>query len=107
MPGFVRTAGTMVICAHGGQVKPTAPNPRVKVMSQPALTQAPPYVIAGCANPPPPANVGPGVTAMNVMGALRVKLMGQPVLCPDNQAICTPTGTPVTVIPVQMRVKGM
>lgn len=107
MAGFVVTAGTMVLCAHGGQAKATVPNPRVKVMGQPVTTQLPPYVVAGCVNPPPPANVGPCVTASWVMGAFRVKVMGQPVLLTDSQAICMPTGTPLTIIPTQTRVRGM
>lgn len=107
MAGFIVTAGTMVLCAHGGQAKPTVPNPRVKVMGQPVTTQLPPYVVAGCVNPPPPANVGPCVTASWVMAAFRVKVMGQPVLLTDSQAICVPTGTPLTIIPTQTRVRGM
>ncbi len=107
MPGYVLHQGAQVICAHGGQAQPTVPNPRVKVMGQPVVTQPPPYAIAGCSNPPPPANVGPCVTAQWVSGATRVKVMGQPVLLQDSQAICTPTGTPLNVVMTQTRVKGM
>jgi uncharacterized Zn-binding protein involved in type VI secretion len=107
MPGFLLNVGSTVICAHGGQAKPTVPNPRVRVMGMPVVTQPPPYVIAGCANPPPPVNVGPCVTGMWVLAALRVKVMGMPVLLQDSQAICVPTGTPLTVVLAQMRVKGM
>jgi hypothetical protein len=42
-----------------------------------------------------------------VTGALRVTAMGMPVLLQDSQAICTPTGTPLSAIPTQMRVRGM
>jgi hypothetical protein len=66
-----------------------------------------PLLVAGCANPPPPANVGPCVTATNVTGALRLKVMGMPVLLQDSQAICVPTGTGLLVSVVQLRVKGM
>ena len=107
MPGFVVTVGTTVMCAHGGQAKATVPNPRVKVMGQPVVTQPPPYVVSACANPPPPINLGPCVTASWLTGSLRVKAMGQPLLLQDSQAICTPTGTPLTIIPTQTRVKGM
>jgi hypothetical protein len=92
---------------HGGMAQPTAPNPRVKVMGQPVVTQATPYVIAGCSFPPPPVANGPCVTANWVMGALRVKAMGMPVLLQDSQAVCVPTGTGLIVSVVQMRVKGM
>ena len=107
MAGFLLTTGTTVLCAHAGQAKATAPNPRVKVMGQPVVTQPVPHVVSGCANPPPPANVGPCITATWLTGSLRIKAMGQPLLLQDSQAICAPTGTPVTIIPTQMRVKGM
>ena len=107
MSGFLVTAGTVVLCSHGGQAKSTMPNPRVKVMGQPVTTQPLPYVVSGCVNPPPPANVGPCIMATWLMGALRVRVMGQPVLLQNSKAICTPTGTPLRIIPTQMRVKGM
>jgi len=106
MPGFLLNANSTVICAHGGQAKPTVPNPRVKVMGAPVTTLGPPYTIAGCANPPPPANVGPCVIGNWLMGALRVKIMGMPVLLQSSQALCVPTGTPLTIILANMRVKG-
>jgi hypothetical protein len=92
---------------HGGMAQPTVPNPRVKVMGQPVVTQAAPYMIAGCTFPPPPVANGPCVTANWVMGAVRVKAMGMPVLLQDSQAVCVPTGTGLIVPVVQMRVKGM
>ena len=107
MPGFLLNVGSTVICAHGGQAKPTAPNPRVRVMGMPVTVQPIPYVVAGCANPPPPANVGPCVVANWMIGSVRIRVMGMPVLLQDSQAICLPTGTPLTVILAQMRVKGM
>lgn len=107
MPGFLLHVGALVQCMHGGMAQPTAPNPRVKVMGQPVVTQATPYVIAGCSFPPPPVANGPCVTANWVMGALRVKAMGMPVLLQDSQAVCVPTGTGLIVSVVQMRVKGM
>ena len=107
MPGFLLHVGAMVQCAHGGQAQPTAPYPRVKVMGQPIVLQAAPYVIAGCVFPPPPAANGPCLTAQWVMGALRVKASGVPVLLQDSQALCVPTGTPLTIGMTQTRVKGM
>lgn len=107
MPGFLLNASSTVICAHGGQAKPTVPNPRVKVMGVPVTTLGPPYVVAGCANPPPPANVGPCVVGNWIVGALRVKVMGLPVLLQSAQGICVPTGTPLTVVVANARVKGM
>jgi hypothetical protein len=107
MPGFLLHVGAVVQCAHGGQAQPTVPNPRVKVSGQPIVTQAGPYVVAGCALPPPPAANGPCLTAQWVMGATRVKANGMPVLLQDSQAICTPTGTPLLISVTQVRVKGM
>ena len=107
MPGFLLHVGAIVQCAHGGQAQPTVPNPRVKVMGQPIVTQPAPYVIAGCALPPPPVANGPCLTAQWVMGALRVKANGLPVLLQDSQAICVPTGTPLIIVTTQVRVKGM
>jgi len=107
MPGFLSTAGTTILCAHGGQATSPAPNLRVKVMGQPVLLQPVSLLVSGCTNPPPPVNTGPCISATNLTGALRLKVMGLPVLLQDSQGLCTPTGTPVTVIPTQTRVKGM
>lgn len=107
MPGFLLNVSSTVICAHGGQAKPTVPNPRVRVMGQPVATQGPPYAIAGCANPPPPANVGPCLLGNWIVASLRVKVMGLPVLLQDSVAICAPTGTPLIVTVTQPRVRGM
>ncbi len=107
MPGYLLHVGAVVQCMHGGMAQPTVPNPRVKVMGQPIVTQPAPYTVAGCAFPPPPAGNGPCVTAQWVMGAVRVKAMGMPVLLQDSQAVCVPTGTGLIVATLQMRVKGM
>ena len=107
MPGYLLHVGALVQCAHGGVAQPTVPSPRVKVMGQPITMQPAPYVIAGCAFPPPPVANGPCVSAQWVLGAVRVKSNGMPVLLQDSQAICTPTGTPLIVGLTQLRVKGM
>jgi hypothetical protein len=105
MPGFLLHLGATVLCSHGGQAVPTAPNPRVRVSGQPVTTQGAPYTVAGCAFVPPGGN-GPCVTAQWVVAALRVRAGGQPVLLQDSQAICAPTGTPLTIAVTQVRVKG-
>ncbi|MFM6438875.1 MAG: hypothetical protein ACKPGW_28525 [Microcystis panniformis] len=107
MPGFLLNTGSIVLCAHLGQAKPTVPMPRVKVMGMPISVQPFPYAIAGCVNPPPPVNVGPCIIGNWIVAALRVKALGMPVLLQDSQAICVPTGTPLIVVFAQMRVKGM
>lgn len=105
MPGFFLHVGATVICAHGGQAQPTAPNPRVLVGGQPTVTMAAPYVVAGCAFAPPSGN-GPCVTAQWVTAATRVMSNGQPLLLQDSQSVCAPTGTPLTIVVTQVRVKG-
>lgn len=107
MPGFLLHAGAVVQCMHGGMAQPTASNPRVKLSGQPVVMQAAPYTIAGCTFPPPPAGNGPCVTAQWVMGAMRVKANGVPVLLQDSQAIAAPTGTGLIISTTQPRVKGM
>ncbi len=107
MPGFLLHVGATVLCAHAGQAQPTVPNPRVLVNGQPTVTIACPYVIAGCALPPPPAANGPCVTAQFVTAATRITSNGQPLLLIDSQALCVPTGTPLLPIVTQVRVTGM
>lgn len=105
MPGFLLHVGATVLCMHGGQAMPTAPNPRVLVGGQPIVTQTAPYTVAGCAFVPPSGN-GPCVTAQWVVGAMRVLAGGAPVLLQTSQAICTPTGTPLNIVMTQVRVRG-
>ncbi len=107
MPGFLLHLGATVTCAHGGQAQPTAVQPRVLVSGQPIVTIAAPYVVAGCALPPPPTANGPCVTAQFITSAVRVTSLGLPVLLMDSQAICVPTGTPLMVVVTQPRVSGM
>jgi hypothetical protein len=107
MPGFLLHVGATVLCAHGGQAQPTVPNPRVTVSGQPTVTLAAPYVVAGCALPPPPAANGPCVTAQCVTGTTRVLSNGQPLLVQSSQAICAPTGTPLIILLTQPRVTAM
>ena len=107
MPGFLVHLGAQVQCLHAGMAQPTAPNPRVLVSGQPIVTMPTPYVVAGCALPPPPGANGPCITAQWVSGATRVLSNGQPVLLMDSQAICAPTGTPLLILVTQTRVLGM
>lgn len=106
MPGFLLHLGATVLCSHAGQATPTVVNPRVTVSGQPIVTIASPYIVAGCALPPPPAANGPCVTAQFVTAATRITSNGQPVLLFDSQAVCVPTGTPLLVVAAQTRVTG-
>lgn len=107
MPGFLLHLGATVLCSHAGQATPTTPNPRVTVSGQPVVTITSPYVVAGCALPPPPAANGPCVTAQFVTASTRVTVAGQPLLLLDSQAICAPTGTPLMIVLTQTRVTAM
>lgn len=107
MPGFLLHVGATVMCSHGGSAQPTAPNPRVLVSGQPVVNVTAPYVVAGCAFPPPPAGNGPCLTAQFITSATRVHAGAVPVLLMDSQAICVPTGTPLIVAATQPRVSGM
>jgi hypothetical protein len=95
------------MCSHGGQAQPTVPNPRVTVMGQPTVAVTAPYMVAGCAFPPPPNGNGPCVSAQFVTSALRITSNGQPLLLLDSQAICVPTGMPLVIAVTQVRVTGM
>lgn len=106
MPGFLVHFGATALCSHGGQAQPTVPQPRVLVSGQPVVTLGPPWVVAGCALPPPPVANGPCATAQFITGATRVASVGMPVLLMDSQASCTPTGTPLIIAVTQTRVIG-
>jgi hypothetical protein len=107
MPGFLLHQGATILCAHAGQAQPTVVNPRVMVSAMPTVFLSSPYVVAGCALPPPPAANGPCITATFIVGSVRVTSMGQPLLLLDSQSICAPTGTPLLpAVATQIRVIG-
>jgi hypothetical protein len=107
MPGYLLHVGAVVQCAHQGVAQPTLRNPRVKVMGQNVVTRVCVYSISGCTLPPPPAGNGPCILANWITAALRVRANGLPLLLMDSQATCNPSGTPLTVVSTQLRVKGM
>jgi hypothetical protein len=84
-----------------------APNPRVTVNGQPTVFMVTPYMIAGCALPPPPAANGPCVTAQWTTGTTRVLSNGLPLLVQSSMATCVPTGTPLLVTVLQPRVTAL
>src|SRR5258706_6841051 len=103
MPGFLVHVGAQVLCSHGGQAQPTVPNPRVLVSGQPTVLMTAPYVVAGCALPPPPGANGPCVTAQRLSGTTRVLSNGQPLVGQSSQAICAPTRTPLMILVTHTR----
>lgn len=106
MPGFLLHLGATVVCSHlPGQAQPLVTNPRVKLGGQPIVTQASQYAVAGCGLST--TTTPPCVTAQWVTAATRVRASGVPVILQDSQSICTPTGTPLSVLVTQVRVKGV
>jgi hypothetical protein len=103
MPGFLIHVGASVLCSHAGQAQATVSNPRVTVSGQPSVTIAAPWLVAGCALPPPPGANGPCISAQFVTAATRLISSGQPLLLFDSQAICAPTGTPLLIVASQTR----
>lgn len=104
MAGFLLHQGAVVICAHGGQAMPTAPNPRVTVSGMTTALLSAPWVVAGCPGIPPP--VPPCVTAQWLLGTLRVTSLGQPLVVQSGMAITTPGGVPLLPITAQTRVQA-
>jgi len=107
MPGFLVQVGAQVKCSHGGQATPTVPNPRVVLGGAQSVLMSTPYVIAGCAFPPPPAANGPCVTGQWTSGTTRVLSNGQPLLVQSSTGLCAPTGTPMLVVVPQARVSAI
>lgn len=101
----VLTAGSFLLCAHGGQARSPLPAPRIRVAGQPALVQVP-LIVSGCVNAPPPANTGPCITAQFLTAAMRVRSMGLPLLVESGQSVCATTGTPLTATALQARVSA-
>jgi hypothetical protein len=104
MPGPLLTFATQVQCVHAGIATATTPNPRVSVLGVPTVTMASPFVIAGCTFPAMTTGAPPCVTAQFTVAATRVTSTGQPLLLVDSQATCVPNGTPVIIVPAQVRV---
>lgn len=92
------------MCMHAGQAQPSVPNPRVSVSGQPTVLLSSPYVVAGCAMPPPLAGNGPCVTGQWLSGTTRVTSGGQPLVVNAGSSLCAPTGTPLLVTTTQTRV---
>ena len=104
--GYMLDTSATVQCLHAGQAQPVASNPRVKMNGQPIVTQTNSYTVSGCTMPTPPNGNGPCVSAQWTSAATRVKAGGTPVLTRDSQATCVPTGTGLTILNTQMRVKA-
>lgn len=110
MPGPIFHVGATAICPHGGQVQTISSNARVLLGGMPAATIADTYLVAGCA-----FAVGtkpqPCIRVQWLVPAVRVMVMGQPVILQTSAGLCLsaeqiPQGPP-TVLVTQPRVVGM
>jgi hypothetical protein len=104
MSGQLLDDQAVVLCAHGGQARPTVTSTRVTLGGQPAVIQPSPYTVAGCSLPPNAG--GPCATAQWTTGATKVLIEGSPALLIDSTATCVPTGTPLNPVSTQTRVQG-
>lgn len=105
MPGFLLHQGAVVMCLHGGQAMPTAPNPSVTLMGMPSATITTPWVVAGCPGILPP--VPPCVTAQWLLGTLRVTSFGQPLVVQSGVALTAPGAVTLMPVTMQTRVTAM
>ena len=109
MPGPIFHVGATAICPHGGQVQTISSNARVLVGGMPAATFADTYLVAGCVftvGPKPQ----PCVRVQWLVPAVRVTVMGQPVILQTSTGLCLsaeqiPQGPP-SVLVTQPRVVG-
>ncbi len=104
MPGLLIQQGAQVMCAHGGQAMPAAPNPRVTLEGMPSSVISIPWMVAGC--PGVPTAVPPCVTAEWVVGTVRVTSLGQPLVIDTGVAVSAPGGTPLLPVVTQVRVSA-
>jgi hypothetical protein len=107
VPGSLLHSGAVVLCAHAGTASPAAFSPRVSVSGQAIVTVTNAYTIAGCTFPAMSSGSPPCATAQWTTAALRLTSLGQPVLLQDSRATCVPTGSPLIISVVQLRVSGM
>lgn len=104
--GYLLDENAAGTCTHGGNARPIAGAPRVKIAGRPVLTVMSQLVIAGCPNQIGTAPA-PCVLAVFASGATRVKVMGAPVLLDTSAPTNLPTGASTTIIEPQQRVKGI
>lgn len=109
MPAGIYHVGATAQCPHVGQISTVSSNVRVKVSGMAVATVADIFTVVGC-----PFNVSgtprPCVTVQWFSPALRVRVMGAPVVLASSTGICLsaeqiPQGPP-QVLATQPRVKG-
>lgn len=113
MPGPLYTQSISAQCPHGGLLRVSAQQTRVRLSGQPLLLQTDPGSISGCPfqiPAGPTTKPQPCVRVTFLTGATRIKASGKPVLLPGINAICQsaeqiPQGPP-SIAPSQAHVKG-
>jgi hypothetical protein len=113
MPGELYHVGAQAMCPHAGQISTVSSNVRVKVSGQPVATFADTSMVAACPfQIPLPVGTKPQpcVKVQWLVPAVRVRVMGNPVLLKTSAGLCQsaeqiPQGPP-TINVTQLRVKG-
>ena len=107
MPGPVVTLTTQVQCAHLGKGT-AAPNPRITIYGQAVMTIAAQYVIAACTFPAMTGGNSPPCTNGAFTTASTKVLSDQGfLLLADSQGTSVPNGTPMLIIPGQIKVTAI
>jgi hypothetical protein len=101
--GALLDVSSTLACAHGGRAVPIQLVPRVRLSGNAVAAVAGPFPVIGCGLQPP---AGPCTTARaEAAESVRVRAGGLPVLTDGLVLRCEPTGTPVTVVQAQQRVR--
>ena len=98
------------LCPHAGNGSTISSNTRVKVSGMAVATVSDVTTVAGCAFTLPNGKPQPCVKVQWIVPAVRVKVMGNPVLLKTSTGLCqsaeqVPQGPP-NVVATQIRVKG-
>ena len=106
----VLDTNSVLLCPHGIPIQHPPSQVRVKIMGAPALVLADVGTIAGCPFTIPPSKPSPCVTTRWLLGAVRVRAGGQPLLLQSSTGLCkspeqAPQGPPNPTV-VQPRVLG-
>lgn len=114
MGDFLQHVGLTATCTHGSPINVTSTNIKVKVMGQPVAVLGDMYMVAGC---PFQIPVGPAtkpspcLKVQWTVPALRIRVMGKPVLLKNSIGLCLSPeqiaqGPPIVQV-TQIRVRGM
>jgi len=108
MPGPLLTQLASVQCAHLGKGTPVTPNPRITIFGDPVVTIASQYTVAACQFPTMTGgNSPPCVSASFTTASTKVLTNTGFVLLGDSQGTSLPNGTPLVVVPAQIKVTAI